>query len=304
MIDFKPVLSQEAKNMHGMLRNLEDYEALLHRDSKMLKKQGLKVWDQAFACSVLSMSLEDTVAHRHLLLLGGMGPLAGVYGARDVVKNINNTSITLFQACGILERKVGVEVSPYLSSALKSAVDVCPDDKLIDLIVLCNSAHHYIYDALLHCNLQHRFNFYSLIDSVKTNLNIFRDKKSIVLQTDFSAYNGLYTPLDNLYSLDDIPTLVEYKKYLSDIIEGIKSFNKEKVLRSAETLFKALYDHGIEMVLLGCTELPIAIEYLKQQDTTLPIEVLESFEFINPLHLLIQELNKQEKKHAYNSIAS
>ncbi len=303
MIDFKPTLFQEAANRHGMLCNLKDYEALLYHDSKMLKKQGIKVWDQAFECSVFSMHSKET-AHRHLLLLGGMGPLAGVYGTVDVVKNISNASITLFQACGILERKIGVEVSPSLSSALKSAIDVCPDDTPIDLIVLCNSAHQYIHDALLRCNLRHRFNFHSLIDSVKKNINLFHDKKSIVLQTDFSAYNGLYASLENVSSLEEIPTLLPYKKHLLDIIEGVKSFNKEKVLKNGVTLLKALHAYEIETVLLGCTELPIAIEYLQQQETPLPIEMLESFEFINPLHLVIQELNKQEKQHAYNSIAS
>ena len=303
MIDFKPALFQEATNRQGMLCNLKDYEALLYNDSKMLKKRGVKVWDQAFECSVFSMYSNET-AHRHLLLLGGMGPLAGVYGAVDVVKNISNVSITLFQACGILERKVGVEVSSSLSSALKSAIDVCPDDKPIDLIVLCNSAHQYMHDVLSRCNLRHRFNFHSLIDSVKKNLYLFHNKKSIVLQTDFSAYNGLYASLENVCSLDDIPALTAYKKQLFNIIEGVKSFNKEKVLKNGITLFKALHAHKIETVLLGCTELPIAIEYLQQQETTLPTEVLESFHFINPLHLLIQELNNQEKKHAYDSVAS
>ena len=98
--------------------------------------------------------------------------------------------------------------------------------------------------------------------------------------------------------------LTAYKKQLFNIIEGVKSFNKEKVLKNGITLFKALHAHKIETVLLGCTELPIAIEYLQQQETTLPTEVLESFHFINPLHLLIQELNNQEKKHAYDSVAS
>lgn len=296
MIDFKPIFLKEATNINEMMCYLDEYEVSLRSSAKKLQTQGLKVRDQVFECCAFSMA-SNNPKDKHILLLGGMGPLAGVYGAKDVISMIgNSTSITLFQACGIPERRIDAEVPRYLLSALNSAIKICPKNKKIEFVVLCNSAHKYIQDIVSLGDFQNKLNFYSFIDGVKKYSDMFKDEKSIVLQTDFTAKNRLYNGIKNLFCLDDIFASATQKKYLSSIIDGVKTFDKDKILKNSTPLFKALKDYGIKKVLLGCTELPVAIECIKTYADEETINLIGAFEFVNPLHLSIYELQQNQEK--------
>ena len=296
MIDFKPTFFKKATDTNEMMCYLDEYEMLLKSSAKKLQSQGVKIRDQVFECCAFSMVSNNT-QDKHVLLLGGMGPLAGVHGAKDVINMIGNSaSITLFQACGIPERRMDTEVPQYLLSALNSAIKLCPENKKIELIILCNSAHKYIQDIISRSNFQNKFIFYSFIDGVKKYSDIFFDKKSIVLQTDFTAENRLYNGVENLFFLDDIFAPTTQKKYLSSIIDGVKTFDKDKILKNSTPLFKALKDYEIKKVLLGCTELPVAIECIKTYADKETINLLDAFEFINPLHLVLQQLEQPKEK--------
>jgi aspartate racemase len=296
MIDFKPTFFKKATDTNEMMCYLDEYEMLLKSSAKKLQSQGVKVRDQVFECCAFSMVSNNT-QDKHVLLLGGMGPLAGVHGAKDVINMIGNSaSITLFQACGIPERRMDTEVPQYLLSAFNSAIKLCPGNKKIELIVLCNSAHKYIQDIISHSNFQNKLIFYSFIDGVKKYSDIFFDKKSIVLQTDFTAQKRLYAGIKNLYSLDDIKDLKMQKEHRSQIIEGVKSFNQEKILKHGVLLLRALKKQGFNKILLGCTELPVAIECIKTYADKETINLLDAFEFVNPLHLVLQQLEQPKEK--------
>ena len=296
MISFEPAFSKEATDAKEMLCYLDQYESALNKDAKSFEAEGLKVQDQIFDCCSFFMGSKCS-KDRHILLLGGMGPLAGAYGARDVTKFIGKSaSITLFQACGIPKRENDTEVLEYLSSALMNAIKICPRDKKIELIVLCNSAHGYMQDIMSWSDFKDKFIFYSLVEAVKESINLSKDDEYIVLQTDFTAQKGLYAGVKKLYSLDDVVTLKAYKGHRSQIIEGVKSFNKEKVLKHGMLLLSALKAHGFKKILLGCTELPVAIEYIRIYGDEEMIRLLKAFEFINPLHLVLQRLERSQKE--------
>lgn len=296
MINFKPAFSREAACIKEMFCHLDQYESVLNKDAKDFEAKGIKVQDQIFDCCSFSVNSKYS-KDRHILLLGGMGPLAGIHGAKDTARFIGeNASITLFQACGIPRRESDTEVLKHLSSAIMNAIKTCPQDKKIELIVLCNSAHEYMQDIVSYSNLQNRFIFYSLIDAVKEHMAFSRDDKYIVLQTDFTAQKRLYTGVKNLYSLDDIKNLKMQKEHRSEIIEGVKSFNKEKILKHGVLLLSALKKQGFKKILLGCTELPVAIEYIKRYGNKEVLNLLDTFGFINPLHLVLQQLEQSREK--------
>jgi len=295
---FTPLFVKTADCPIQMREHLNAYEKQLTKEAQTLQYLGHKVKDQSFACSSFSFRASSHTNDAHMLLLGGMGPLAGIYGMRDTLEK-TNMPVTLFQACAVPQRSSHTDISPTLSDALINAFSCCPTAKEIELVVLCNSAHPFMDEAIKRAsehspNLSKKLRFNSLKTSVEKNSHLFENKKSIVLQTAFSSKTGVYGKSSSLRSLEDVPVLMPCQNDLNNAIDGVKSFNKEKILNSATKVFKKLKEWEAEIVLLGCTEMPIIVEYLKQHACKEIQEYLSHIELIDPLHITFAEIAKKK----------
>lgn len=284
---FEPTSISTFSDVDAVYRQLDEYETALYANADRLKQQGRLIGDQDFECCTISL---ENGGDSHLLLLGGMGPLAGIYSMRHALQLYGKShSITLFQACGVPKRSVDSDLSEILTHALSSALDFCPQNKEIKLIVLCNGAHRFMPDVLENEKINNHVRFCSLTHSVNKNKEIFDGKKSVVLQTQFSACSGIYGDIDALHTLHETEEIARLQSELTRMIDAVKAFDPPAVEENAVKVFEGLKRWGVQKVLLGCTELPVAVEYLKQRN----IHHLEGLELVDPFHLALRELNAE-----------
>jgi aspartate racemase len=280
-------------NQKEMLLHLEAYNASLHLQATSLRKRGHAVVDQSFENSCFSL-LPFKERTSHILLLGGMGPLAGINGMHHALSLFQTLPLSLYQACFVPPREHGdTAVFEYLYEALKAAVLHIPSHHTIELVVLCNSAHDFMPRVLELFQKKHKriIHFHSLKSCVQKNVMIFH-KKGIVLQTKFSARQGIYTKMSNLCPLESFSALKRYGNELSLAIEGVKHFDTKKVLQHGSILFQALHEQGIEQILMGCTEVPIIVKILQEHATPQIQMYLKSVELIDPVVLTLHSLKE------------
>lgn len=285
-------------NSEEIVSYLDGYIDRLHQEAEQLKQANKELVDQCFGSGLLTYVPLGGGSHRHLLLLGGMGPLAGAFGMKECLSFLEDEySITLFQACFIPKRDSDLDIVTSLYAALEHAITQCPSHKSIDLIVLCNSAHPYMEKVLQHfyqhsVHKDRTIRFHSFKDSVEKRSSTFGKLKCIALQTNFAASMGVYGDTNHIYSMDKIPALSGYQKNLALAIEGVKSFDKHATLLNAIKVFQALKDYGAKRLLLGCTELPIIVDSLKKEAPHDIQEYLSCITLFDPLVLTLQELQK------------
>lgn len=284
-----------------MLTHVDTYIHELRQEAEHIKQSEKELTDQSFKSGLLTYIPLGCQSDTHLLLLGGMGPLAGAHGMKECLSFLQDEySVTLFQACFVPKRDSDHDVAWSLYEALHVAVQNCPKHKDIELIVVCNGAHNFIEDALklfyqksLHKDRTIRF--HSLKESVEKRSKTFGKLKCIALQSNFAAQKGIYGNYHNIYSMDTIPTLSNYQKNLALAIEGVKRFDKHTTLLNAIKVFHALMDYGAKRLLLGCAEIPIIVNALRKEAPQDIQEYLSHVTLIDPLMLTLQEFaqNKQ-----------
>lgn len=283
-------------NSEEIIRYLDVYIDRLHQEAEQLKTSYQSLADQCFSSGALTYIPLGGGNHTHILLLGGMGPLAGVYGMKACLAYLKDEySITLFQACFVPKRDSLNDIATSLFKALDLAVSQCPPHKNIELIVLCNSAHPYMERALKYfythsAHKARKIHFHSLQASVAKTSSYFGKQKCIALQTSFAAKMSVYGDSKHIYSLHMIPALSQYQRQLMLAIEGVKSFDQNSMLLNAIKVFQALRDYGAKRLLLGCTEIPIIVDALKQKAPSDIQEYLSSLTLFDPLLLTLETL--------------
>ncbi|WP_263833913.1 aspartate/glutamate racemase family protein [Sulfurospirillum oryzae] len=292
-LSFNTTIFNNAKEIQS---HVDTYIHGLHQEAEHLKQSKKELSDQSFKSGLLTYVPLGGKSDTHLLLLGGMGPLAGAHGMKECLSFLQDAySVTLFQACFIPKRDSDHDVAWSLYEALHVAVQNCPKNKKIELIVVCNGAHHFIEDALklFYQKSSHKnrdIRFHSLKASVEKKSRTFGRLKCIALQSNFAAQKGIYGNSQNIYSMDTIPPLSSYQKNLTLAIEGVKRFDKHTTLLNAIKVFHALMDYGAKRLLLGCAEIPIIIDSLKKEAPHDIQEYLSSVTLIDPLMLALQEM--------------
>lgn len=291
-----------SKNFADIQKDLDEHIEYLYDRADSLIKNDQIVCDQSFPSCIFSY--EPLINNNtHILLIGGMGPLAGAYGMKEGLEMFKEQySIGLFQACFIPKREHNQEVVNKLLDALNIAVQNSPCNKKIELIVLCNSAHNFIDDSLnlffkKDLSKKEKINLNSLKTSVEKNLHLFKDKNSVVLKTGFSCDTGLYDICKTLPSLTKIRELSKYQKYLNKAIEGVKEFNEESVIKNGTKLFNALKKSHIQSILLGCTEIPIIVNILKNKGSNEIKNYLGTIQLIDPVKLTLEEIKNKKRKN-------
>ena len=293
----KPLRVKTAHNLKRMQSYLEAYESELNQEAQTLHHLGKEINDQQFACSVFRLNVPKS--RTHLLLLGGMGPLAGIHGMRHTLASIDSTiSVTLFQACQVPKRYFDTDITLVLYEALLHALDYCPTQKTLNLIVLCNSAHPFMDNVMKHIRensayASRKIRFFSLKASVEKYSALLNAPNVIALQTDFAMKSGVYGQSSTILTLDSIPMLKPFQDDLTRAIECVKSFQQEQATMNATRVFKALKEWGAKYIILGCTEMPLIIAWLHVSADKEMLAYLNSVTFIDPLTLTLSQINTE-----------
>tara|TARA_Y100000310_G_C20571494_1_gene758252 strand:+ start:92 stop:844 length:753 start_codon:yes stop_codon:yes gene_type:complete len=174
-----------------------------------------------------------------------------------------------------------------------------------DVIIMpCNTAHYFIKDIQSHINIP----FMSLIEEtvlfIKRNFPMV--KKVGILGTNLTIREKLYENELNMQNLEAVLPNSKEEEFLMKAIYDLKAGKKENAKKILKTVGKTLVERGAEIIICGCTEIPLV---LKQEDTSFIIldpakigaqaAILFAKESTEKTEInLVEETNIQEKVEA------
>ncbi len=232
---------------------------------------------------------------KRLGVLGGMGPAASaefmvrLVAQTPATKDQDHIPTILWSDTEVPDRSTSMRNGdnkplPYLLSGIQGLVLAgC------NLIVIpCNTAHLWFKEmekqASWHANIVH------IVDSVADALrdvNVI-DSKIGVMGTQATVELGLYQYRLNKLGWECIvPTKLEMDTLVQPAIDLIKANQIEAAHTMLMTVIHSLIARGATAVVLGCTEIPLAIRESQQDNTPL----------INSIDSLVKSAIKQFKRN-------
>lgn len=200
-------------------------------------------------------------------IIGGMGPLATVKLFERIVVNSkavtdqehprvvidNNTNIP-DRTSFILGR--GEDPVPEL---IKSAVGL---EKMgADFLIMpCNTAHFFLKEISKSINIP----FIDMLEeTLKEASATVSDGRIGLLATDGTIQSGIYDKRAIDHEIKLIHPNPEDQAKVMKFIYGIKSGNLNGHSEDFKEVVSRMADEGLKAVILGCTELSVAIDYLE-----------------------------------------
>ena len=201
---------------------------------------------------------------KKLGILGGMGPLATCDLFKKVVENtragcdndhihiiIDNNSAIPDRTAAIL--KGGADPLPQMRASLKRLTEAGADV----IIMGCNTAH-YFYDALgENCTVERLNMLYETMAYLKAQ----GIKKAGLLASSGTVESGIYARAAEKYGIELItPESKAQEAVMGVIYDGVKAGVADYETAEFKAVVADLTAKGAEIMILGCTELPLAME--------------------------------------------
>lgn len=197
-------------------------------------------------------------------IIGGMGPLATADLFKKIVLNTkaetdqehirvlidNNTDIPDRTAAIIKGGKNPVH------QLVKSAVSLCNMGAQL-LVMPCNTAHFFHSEVQEFADVP----ILNMIELTRDALLKKGIKKAGLLATEGTINSGIYQKIfDNSGILLITPESDEQKAITDMIYKGVKAGKKDYDVKNAKKILDVIIAKGAEVLILGCTELPLAVE--------------------------------------------
>lgn len=239
-----------------------------------------------------------------MVVLGGVGPMAGLGLHREIIMNskVNSDqkhfrvihlsfSSMINDRCTYLEKeeienpgeqmaKIGIEVNEFCKKFNSPCIVGVP----------CNTFHiDKIFDVFSETlNVLPNIKLLNMIDITVEYIVNCNVKKVGLLSTTFTRNTGLYKNKLNKNNIELVCISDNYQIILQDLIfnkvYGLKtlSYSTKKTKAKIIEFVKYLKSQGAQIIILGCTEIPIALCESKIFDV----------EILNPVKLLAREMIK------------
>ena len=207
---------------------------------------------------------------KRLGILGGMGPAAS---AEYIVRLIQQTSATcdqehipfvLWNEPRIPDRSTSMKFGnndplPWLIEGILKLKSVGCEY----IVIPCNSAHYW-FDDLTKLGIPIVHIVDTVVDELKS-LNI--DNETIgVMGTQGTNEFGIYQQFLERHGWKSIvPTKIEMDCFVQPAIDLIKAGNIIEANSLLVKVFSSLINRGAKAVVLGCTELPLAVKETMQE---------------------------------------
>lgn len=201
---------------------------------------------------------------KKLGILGGMGPLATCDLFKKVVENtragcdndhihiiIDNNSAIPDRTAAIL--RGGADPLPQMRESLQRLTAAGADV----VIMGCNTAH-YFYDALGEgCKLERLNMLYETMAYLKAK----GIKKAGLLASSGTVESGIYAKAAEKYGIELLTPVGEAQEAVMGVIyAGVKAGVADYDTAAFKAVVADLTEKGAETMILGCTELPLAME--------------------------------------------
>lgn len=199
-------------------------------------------------------------------ILGGMGPMATVDFFNKVVNKTDAHSdsehihILIDNYSQIPDRTAFILNEG--KSPVKALVEAAMRLQMMgaDVITMpCNTAH-YFYDDI---NTFLDIPVLNMIEETAKHIKVSRPNlKRVGLMATKGTYEGhVYDEIFKKYGIEVVFPEDYIQKKIMDIIYGVKEghLEQQELMEEVVTYFKTL---GVEQLILGCTELPVAVKHV------------------------------------------
>lgn len=306
-----PCTRVERQHLFGEAQEALDailsYQERLQDFSREQKRLGQAACDQSHPTEVFKLRPAYATTPP-LVLLGGMGPLAGADGYARACRRFQNTrEIVLFQACFIPDRTAVLlrsaethgPASPehllmadLLESAVSEAlsqVETC--DGPIALVVLCNTCHFFIPEVLGRLRkrqpaMAERVRFVSLVELTVEAIRRRGHRRIMALYTSGTRLSRIYSRRFDEEGFSYVePTGAIEQALMYAIFSGVKASNRSAVLGGGAILFDEILATGQEFdcIVAGCTEVPFILDSLIEAGSERARAFLERVEIVDPV---------------------
>ncbi|MGK7926525.1 MAG: aspartate/glutamate racemase family protein [Spirulina sp.] len=265
-----------------------------------------------------------------LILMGGMGPLAGAMGFDLACEYFGDRrEILLYQACSIPNRMTvmaephrkiqGIPLHRHLVEGLSDAIArareyLSGNSSHCLVILLCNAVHYFL--PQIQANLQKRYptvaeslQYITLMEAVAATLERNQLHKPLLLATSATLRGKIYVNPLKQRGIEYQQLSERPQEMLMDAIyRGVKAFDRDYAYRKVEELFRLLlaipsdssrnkneFDSpnllAIDSLIAGCTEVPILLDWLQAQTQCSAIQhFLDRIKVINPVLSAFEEI--------------
>ena len=205
-------------------------------------------------------------ARKTVGVLGGMGPDATVDFMAKVIsvtgsgRDQDHIHMLIDQNPAVPNRQTAIStgvdtVSPALTGMAQRLESAGADF----LVMVCNTAHVFIDDARDAINIP----FVSIIDESVGAIDRAcpAAEKVGVMATDGCIDTNIYQDAISASGRSAVVPDAENMEKLMDLIKAIKAGDQSvKIKRGMESVARALVDAGADVLISGCTEIPIVFE--------------------------------------------
>jgi aspartate racemase len=269
--------------------------------------RGEDVCDQSLPVELFALRPPRT-AVPPLVLLGGMGPLAGANGfARACAVFGESREIVLLQACSIPDRTQAVladaqsrsvsspehvAVVDALDAALHEAMrHVTSPSRAIDVIALCNAAHAFLPEVF--ARMANRdVRLISLAECVVDAL-VHRAGAALILSTVGTRVARVFTRRFDEEGIRYVePSDAMQEELTRAIYAGIKALDWKTAAAAGEAVLTELLvaNRDVDCIVAGCTEIPQILELLQRSASDALKKRLAAIEILDPVELAFQTM--------------
>lgn len=212
-------------------------------------------------------------------ILGGMGPLATAELFRnitlltDAASDNEHLRVIVDSNASIPDRTAailhgGEDPRPQMIASAKLLQNAGADF----LIMPCNTAHYFLSDVASQVSIP----FISMIEETVREVERRGFTAVSVLSTSGTAQSGVYSKAFEARGIKLLVPDAGEQAHVTDVIyKGVKAGNYGLDVSGLRRLVDRLANDGAEVLILGCTELPMAFEAWKLPGKTLdPAHVL------------------------------
>lgn len=208
--------------------------------------------------------------HKKVLgVLGGMGPEASAYFYMLVTKltkakrDQDHISMIIYSEPTIPDRtKAFLGQGPSPLPAMVEAIKILEKSGANLIAIPCNSAHYWINELKKSTNVQ----IINMIEEFTKDLTRLNYKKVGLLATTTTVQSKLYERYLKLHNIEVI-----IPRNQEEVMQAIYYVKANKIKKARRIFIKAskeLEERGVQAIIAGCTEVPLA---LQPRDLNVPL---------------------------------
>ncbi len=260
-----------------------------------------------------------------LILIGGMGPLAGARGCELACEYFADCrEVVLYQACSIPNRVEamnrpdriiqGLPLQQYLVEAVSHAIAqsyeyLSGNLSRCTVILLCNAVHYFLPQIQAnvckkHSAIAQSLQYISLVEAVASQLKRKNLHKPLLLATSATLKGRVYHNALEQWGIEcQQLSAFAQNMLMNAIYRGVKAFDRDYTCRQVEELFRGLLaipeNKGVlhsdvsincDCIIAGCTEVPILLNWVREQTKYAEIQ-----QFLNRIHIVDPVLSAFEE---------